>query len=180
MLSLGVGLCLACGGMATTDARGPRGPGKDVEPASIVTEEVSVLHSVEIGGGTLRWVGEAPEGAPKTYGVERLELVLDGRVVPFRPKGELHFSDWSFDVVSPDGAWVVLLQDRTGPFHAVRSRRLATYLAGESEPDRVIGYEGPAEGFRPVLTGPRWTAPHTLHYTEASEAPEDRTVELGP
>ncbi len=162
---------LACSGLATTDATPP-----SPNSAEAAEQENEVLHEIQVGEARLRWVGMAPpEGTPRSYGVEALELVQGGRRLVFRPGGTLNFSDWSFDVLSPDGRWVVLLQDRHGPYHAVRVEHLAAYFAGEREPDRVIAYEGKG-AFRPVFEKQHWTAPHTFHYTEGSETPTEKTV----
>lgn len=168
----GVAVSLACGGVPPTDAVQPA----DEQPTP--EEEVSVLHEAKVAGGVLRWTGMVPpEGTPKTFGVEKLAFTSPTAAGEFTPEGTLQFSDWSFDVVSPDGAWVVLLQDRHGPYHAVRSERLAAYLSGEHGPDRVIAYEGKGD-FRPVFQKQRWTAPHTFHYVEAGESKEAKTIEL--
>ena len=56
---------------------------------------------------------------------------------PFRPLGELYFSDWSFEVFSPDGKWALLLQDRFGRYHVVSTQNLRAYLEGTVPPDKV-------------------------------------------
>ena len=158
--------------MPTTDA------GQPAEPVAAPLEETSVLHEQRVADGFLRWQGSPPpEGTPRTFGVEQLVFEHAAGQLPFRPTGTLQFSDWSFDVVSPDGTWVVLLQDRHGPYHAVQTDHLAAYLRGEREPDRVIAYEG-AGAFRPVLQAQRWTDAHTFTYVEAGETKSERSVAL--
>jgi hypothetical protein len=53
------------------------------------------------------------------------------------PSGDVYFSDWSFDIASPDGRWLLLPQDRYGPYHIVGVGRLSAYLAG-GEPDHTL------------------------------------------
>jgi hypothetical protein len=90
-------------------------------------------HAVKCGDVTALWSGEA-EGPrddvpprPKTYGVTALSFRLaDGSTRPFEAKGELFFSDWSFDVFSPDCSTVALLQDHYGPYTLVATKELAS------------------------------------------------------
>lgn len=127
-----------------------------------------MLHTAKAGSIEARWVGEVVPDAPKTFGIEHLEFVFGDETLVFEPSGTLHFSDWSFAVFSPDGTWTVLLQDRHGPFHAVRTENLEAYLRGEAKPEQVLAPEATG-GFVPVLTSPSWTAPHTFHYVVAGE-----------
>jgi hypothetical protein len=98
------------------------------------------IQTVRCGNVTAHFTGVAPTGqTPPELGVEALWFDLgDGNRHPFRPGGTLHFSDWSFEVFSPDCGHVLLLQDRYGPYHAVRTATLEGYLAGRLPPAEVF------------------------------------------
>lgn len=145
-------------------------------PSLPAAPENDVLHEVNIGEVKARWHGSAMDGMPAAYATERLTFVVEGEELQWTPTGTLNFSDWSFDIASPDGGWIVLLQDRHGPYHAVQTKNLKRYLQGAA-PDQIVAYEGPP-GFRPVFEKQSWTAPRTFHYVQASETPEKRTVAL--
>lgn len=136
-----------------------------------------MLHVARAGAVEARWMGEEVPDAPKTFGVERLAFAFGDETVGFEPTGTLHFSDWSFAIFSPDGAWTVLLQDRHGPFHAVRTENLKAYLQGRTEPEQVL-MPPSTGGFVPVLTSPSWTAPRTFHYVVAGETRKTVDVPL--
>ena len=119
------------------------------------------------------------------YGVEALWFRFAGDPGRYRfaPRGTLYFSDWQTDVFSPDGARVVLLQDRFGPYHVVASERLREYLReglrGEAEPDLEIGWEtATPTSFVPVHGEIRWLGPRTIEVHYGSETPEWRRYEL--
>lgn len=100
------------------------------------------IHSVTVHGITAHFSGQKPEldHASLTYGVEQLWFTFEGdpEHYVFRPRGELYFSDWSFDIFSPDGQYVLLLQDHYGPYHIVATKRLREYLAGYGGADYVV------------------------------------------
>jgi hypothetical protein len=109
----------------TTPPVAPTAPApKRAKPVEVTRS--GAYHAVQCGAVTAVFTGSAEDlealaldgkPAPKSYGVRGLAFVLgDGREVPFTPRGELTFSDWSFDVFSPDCERVVLLEDRYGPY----------------------------------------------------------------
>lgn len=49
----------------------------------------------------------------------------------------MFFSHWSFDIFSPDCKHVLLLYSHNGPYHIVRTARLAEYLRG-GKPAHVL------------------------------------------
>jgi hypothetical protein len=103
--------------------------------------ELKALTSPD-GRVTAHWSGERPDAeTPLEFSVKKLwfTFVGDDAVYEFKPKGELFPSDWNFEIFSPDGAYILLLQDRFGPYHVVRASRLKRYLRGEARPNRTVG-----------------------------------------
>ena len=69
---------------------------------------------------------------------QELEFVVPGTPAPLRfPHGEMYPSYWSFDIFAPDCRHVLLLPVYTGPYHVVRTSRLAAYLGG-APPDYIL------------------------------------------
>jgi len=121
---------------------------KDAAPSGppLTPGEVTVdgaYHAVACGAVTAVFSGSAEalkdlalDGPPpKSYGVESLAFrFADGTTRGFAPTGQLFFSDWRFDVFSPDCAWTALLVDHYGPYHLVKTADLQRYLAGQVKP----------------------------------------------
>jgi len=61
----------------------------------------------------------------------RFTFAGDARVYEWEPDGGFEETDWDFEIFSPDGEWVVLLQSTDGPYHVVATSRLKQYLLGE-------------------------------------------------
>jgi len=119
------------------------------------------IHAVTVHGITAHFGGEKTPvevDAPLEYGVEALWFTFGGdrRSYVFKPKGELFFSDWSFDLFSPDGAHVLLLQDHYGPYHVVAADRLKDYLIGRAKPDYVVTKRGRRTDPAMVHSGGHW------------------------
>ncbi len=175
----------ACKRSAEPPEASPPPPSAGPAPTEVTVE--GALHAVRCGAVTAEWLGAAPSGdAPKSFGVTGLRFRLaDGTTRPFAPKGTLEFSDWSFDVFSPDCAWVALLTDRHGPYHAVKVDALSSYLGGAAPSASLVFLDdsGPAR----VHSGARWASPRELEFQAACcggvdvarvsvEAPDKRTV----
>lgn len=179
ILSLGSG-CTSSAPRPSTAAEEPLRPGPD--------EPLIERRSAD-GAVTAEWWGEPPEALdpwvspsyPPAYGVNALyfRFAGDPRRYRFRPAGTLYFSDWHDDIFSPDGAWVVLLQDRFGPYHVVAQSRLRAYLEGEAAADAVVGWEAAGgAAFVPVHGAIRWPGAGAFEYLLDSETPEWRRFEL--
>jgi hypothetical protein len=139
-----------------------------VPVAAASPSEVAVAgayHAVKCGDVTAVFSGSADDlkelaidgkPAPKSYGVKGLTFVFaDGTSHAFTPSGELQFSDWSFDVFSPDCARVTLLQDRYGPFTVLSTKDLGTFA--NAVPVKAAG--------DPSVHGQwRWTGPSTFEF----------------
>lgn len=132
-----------------------------------------VVHEIVVSGLQIRfWGNQVPDGVRASFGVTRMDVVVDGdQVLPFRPSGSLYFSDWRFDVLSPDEAHVLLLQDRYGPYHVVRVDALPDYLRG-AEPAHSFGYANP-EGSAWVHEGARWLDSKTVTYRAGLTTQQD-------
>lgn len=93
------------------------------------------LRAEACGPVTAVFEGQREADAPAAYGVERLVFRFgDGVEVPYRPAEPLAFSDWGFDVFSPDCGWVALPAGHYGPYHLVPLAELKAYLRGEASP----------------------------------------------
>jgi hypothetical protein len=148
------------------------------EPVVAQSQLPPELHQVGSGAVTAHFGGEKPDGDMLLrYGVTHLWFTFagDAKTYAFHPKGELHFSDWQLDVFSPQGRYVLLLQDRHGPYHIVATARLKTYLTGGS-PDFVVS------GVRPGSPGAatagvhhdaRWTSAQSIEFSFSCCGTED-------
>ena len=124
------------------------------------------------GGITAHFGGEKPPSdmdVPLEFGVTALWFTFPGdeSAYVFKPAGDLYFSDWRFDIFAPDGAHVLLLQDRFGPYHVVKTDSLKNYLLGAARPDHVVtGARKPGEPARVHSEG-RWVSPREIRFTAA-------------
>jgi len=102
--------------------------------------------------------------------VENLRFTFagDARVYEWEPDGGFEETDWDFEIFSPDGEWVVLLQSTDGPYHVVATSRLKQYLLGEAGPDAVL--EQLTESETALLySGARWLSATELEYRVGGE-----------
>jgi hypothetical protein len=125
---------------------------------------------VSVGDVTAHFGGVREKGdrdSPLEYSVTRLWFTFrnDRRRYVFRPRGELFFSDWRFDVFSPDGSRVLLLQGRFGPYHVVSVDKLRKYLRGVAEPDHVLTGNAPGSSTTAgVHDEGRWASNDTVEF----------------
>jgi hypothetical protein len=136
-----LGLCLtllAC----KKDPPAPPPPPPAPKTPTVVKAE-GTLHAVQCQKVVAEWLGEKPKepNAPLSYGVTSLRFRIDGKPVEFQAAGNLEFSDWSFDIFSPDCTRVALLQDHFGPVHVVKLDALTAYLEGGS-PEAILQKQG--------------------------------------
>lgn len=136
----------------------PPPPPPPAEAPHEVTVE-GVFHAVKCGGVTALWSGadgNMPAGAPKSFGAESLAFRFsDGVTEGFKPTGQLFFSDWTFDIFSPDCEFAVLQGDHFGPLHVVATSQLRQYLRGELKPTVV---EAPKGADAAVYSQVRWNS----------------------
>lgn len=134
-------LLLSAASCKKEPAAAPAAPVPKLAPAEVTLE--GAYHAVACGAVTAVFsgnadalkdvAGDAPP--PKSYGVESLAFrFADGTSKGFVPTGQLFFSDWRFDVFSPDCQWAALLVDHYGPYHLVKTADLQGYLAGRVKP----------------------------------------------
>jgi len=99
------------------------------------------IKTVRAGDVTAHFGGERRPDAPPRFGVQVLWFSFrgDGAVYRFKPGRRVSFWEWNLDIFSPDGKRVLLLQNRTGPYHVVRASRLRAYLRGRAKPDEIVG-----------------------------------------
>jgi hypothetical protein len=163
-LLLAVGLVTASCRKETPPASPPR---PALWPGEVTLE--GAYHAVQCGAVTAVWSGSAeglkdlPQPAPKHFGVESLAFrFAEGTSKGFKPVGQLFFSDWRFDVFSPDCRFIALLVDRYGPYHLVKTESLRGYLEGRVKPVHVQAL-GPTEAL--VHGDGLWTAPDAFEFT---------------
>jgi hypothetical protein len=136
------------------------------------------LYEYRCGDVRIQGIGQAPlDDYPPSYFTTAL-IVRSGAHEPARVpiSGTLYFSDWGYPPCSPDARWLVFLQDRFGPIHAVRYERLRAYLDGAA-PDRVIAVDNDS-AFAWVYSDIRWRAPSTLVFDTGGETTTVHEVPL--
>ncbi len=100
-------------------------------PVMASPEKMDVLATRDFGGVRAVFLGEKlPDGLEARFGIREIRFEIDGKVQRFQPAGTLQDSDWSFDIATVEGDWVVLPQDHYGPYHVVATARLGEYLGG--------------------------------------------------
>lgn len=120
----------------------PAAPVPALRPAEVSLD--GAYHAMQCGAVTAVWSGSAEglkdlaQPAPKAFGVESLAFhFADGTKKGFAPTGQLFFSDWRFDLFSPDCQYAALLVDHYGPYHVVKVADLRGYLEGRVKPVQV-------------------------------------------
>lgn len=129
------------------------------------------ISTVTARGVTAHFGGqELPKNLPLRSGVVALWFTFEGDPANYGypasgEDGELYFSDWNFDIFSPDGAYVLLLQSHYGPYHVVATEKLKDYLTRERKPDYVVTKAiGPNDPARVHHDG-RWVSPREVQFT---------------
>jgi hypothetical protein len=145
--------------------------------AGASSEALEELKIVYLGDVAAHFAGEEVPLAPREYGIRELWFTFEGDPERhgFRPAGQLHFSDWSFEIFSSNGTYVLLLQDHYGPYHVVRVDRLKDYLHGRAEPEAVVGGPRPGEPAA-VYRDAEWTSDDAFRYTVACCGEEWRRI----
>jgi hypothetical protein len=123
------------------------------------------------GAATAHFVGAVPTGEsgepqpPLEFGVESLYFTFpgDARHHTFKPEGTLYFSDWTFNVFSPDGSYTILVQDRFGPITVVATAELRRFLDGEAVSVERLSAPSGGTAAR-VIDHIRWLGPRELEF----------------
>jgi hypothetical protein len=176
-----VALAAACTG-ASKDTAKPVTPAKP--PVTKTASKFPVVVKSDAAGTVeARFEGEAPPAdlkVPLVFGCTRLTFSFkDSKTAyEFKPQGELYFSDWTFDIFSPDGKWVLLLQDRFGPYHVVATSHLADYLEGKAKPDKVVTVPRPEGQQALVHSGAHWVSPSEIEYQVGGETQETKRASV--
>ena len=100
------------------------------------------------------------EGDPQNYGFASMT----------KEPGDAHlqFANWNLDIFSPDGVYVLLLQDECGPFHMVATSKLKAYLTAGAKPDYVVP-ESFAQNEAPhTYSGGHWVSEKSIEFTVSS------------
>jgi hypothetical protein len=145
-------------------ARAPHGGPEVTKPPPALPPEIKTVTS---GPVTAHFGAEKPDDGSSSYWVKALWFTFahDDGVYPFKPQGTLFFSDWRFDIFSPDGVHVALLQDRFGPYHVVPTARLKAYLRGRALPDEIVGQKRKTGELAAVHEDGHWLSNQEFRYT---------------
>lgn len=127
------------------------------------------IKTVTTGEVTAHFGGERPSDAPLRFGVQALWFSFrgDDAVYPFKPDGGVSFWGWNLDIFSPDGKRVLLLQNRYGPYHVVRTSRLKDYLRGRAKADEIVGQIPKPGETAAIHEEARWLSATRLRYVVA-------------
>jgi len=119
------------------------------------------LYSAE---ATAVFRGSGTGGFPLQFGTDALSFIFPGSLeaLVFHPKSAVYGSDWEFDVISPDGRHVLLIQSHYGPYHIVSVDRLRGYLVGDLGPNYEIDWEFPNSTADAVLSDGGWWSTHLV------------------
>ncbi len=143
-----------------------------------------VVHEQRCGAVKATWRGEHdPTESGDRW--QSLAIEVDGRAKPWtQDLLELSPDARTTDLFSPDCRRVLLLTSREGPYHVIRTERMAAYLDG-AKPDYVLdGERTPlpdGEGFvgAGVFQGGGWLSNTTVAYTwGCCDPPITTTFEL--
>lgn len=145
-------------------ARAPHGGPEVAMPPPKLPPEIKTVTSGPI---TAHFGAEKPDDGSSNYWVKALWFTFaqDDGIYPFKPTGTLFFSDWRFDIFSPDGVHVALLQDRFGPYHLVPTARLKAYLRGRGQPAAIVGQKRITGEPTAVHEDGRWLSSQEFQYT---------------
>ncbi|MCP3971304.1 MAG: hypothetical protein GY717_13485 [Rhodobacteraceae bacterium] len=143
----------------------------DLLPREPVAEDNGghqLIKTIFNGPVAAHFLGDPDPLFAATYGVRALEFSFEGdpQRFPFRPRGTLYYSDWYFDALySPGSDYVLLLQDRFGPYHLVRTGNLKPYLLGEAGADFIVGRPGSPDLPAAVHAEAHWLSPEAVQFT---------------
>lgn len=188
--ALGLAACATSMAASRNAAR----PAKPAASATATPETVALAATpapkkfpvtIKAKGGAVEahFDGEAPPAdmkAPLRFGTSRLwfSFAGDKTAHEFKPSGNLEFSDWFFDVFSPDGKWVLLPQDHYGPYHVVAVSHLKAYLDGKAKPDKVLQDKsgGPMQAL--VHFDAHWVGNDEVEYKAGGETAKTNRVKV--
>ena len=121
---------------------------------------------------TAIWIGKDPNvelgttNTPLEFGVEKLifEFSKDKERIVFQPKGQPYFSNWDFNIFSPDYRYVALLQDHYGPYHIIPTENLRDYLLGKNTSFEIVSGRGP-DGPGVIHGNIKWVSNDTVEFS---------------
>lgn len=135
-------------------------------------ERPTELHAVTNGDLTAHFgggEGEMSDGsaAPLELAVTAIWFTFAGdqQAYPFRPQGDFALGGRDFEVFSPRGDYVVLLQDRFGPYHIVGRDHLKAYLGNNAKADFVVSGQTLSPSNAGVHENVHWTSDTTVEFS---------------
>jgi len=146
-------------------------PPDNIETVPYILE----LYSAE---ATAVFRGSVTGGFPLQFGTDKLSFIFPGSLEEFvfHPKGAIYGSDWEFDVISPDGRHVLLIQSHYGPYHIVSVDRLRGYVIGDLEPNHEIDWNFPNSTADAVLSDGGWWSTHLVGFNATCCGTTERLV----
>ena len=144
----------------------------------------SVPYTLElyVDGATAVFRGSATSDYPLEFGTDGLSFIFPNSLdeFVFRPQNIIYGSDWEFDVISPDGRHILLMQGHYGPYHIVSVDHLRGYLLGHLGPDYEINWNFPGSTTSTVLSDGGWLSTHlVVFYATCCGTTERLVYELG-
>ena len=144
----------------------------------------TVPYTLELNSGDVTAVfrGSVTGGLPLQFGTDALSFIFPGSLeeLVFHPKGAIYGPDWEFDVISPDGRHVLLMQSHYGPYHIVSVDRLREYLVGDLEPNYQFDWKFLYSTVDAVLSDGGWWSTHLVVFRATCCGTTERLVyELG-
>ena len=128
--------------------------------------------SVPDGRVTVAWMGRDPgtnanPGTPVALWIKEAWFYFKRDAHPLRYRAVLPSaepSQWTFDIFSPDGQYVALLQE-SGDIHVIRTDNLRAYLLSRRAPDDTVTGRQDPDDEEVFLEELRWTSNDTLEAT---------------
>lgn len=129
-----------------------------------------------------------PQDRPIESGVSALWFTFEGdpRAYGFASMtkdpgdADLKFADWNLNIFSPDGAYVLLLQDEHGPYHIVAIGKLKAYLTAGAKPDYVVPGNVAQNETAHTYSDGHWISAQEVGYTAGYNGASERsTFKLG-
>jgi|SRR5579859_926169 len=132
------------------------------------------IYKINARGVTAHFGGIVPpDSVPLQSGVSALWFTFEGDPQNYgfasmtKEPGDAHlaFNEWSLDIFSPDGAYVLLLQDEYGPYHIVATGKLKAYLTAGAKPDYVVPESYAQDEAPHTYSDGHWVSARSIEFT---------------
>ncbi len=132
------------------------------------------IHVASARGVTAHFGGLMPtDDVPMQSGVTDLWFTFEGDPESYAfasmtkepGDSDLSFVNWNLDIFSPDGAYILLLQDRLGPYHIVATDKLKDYLAGKRAANYVVTKKSGYDEQERIYQNGHWISTNEVQFT---------------